>query len=272
MSAGDIHSVPAAAGRTPTRMAGARRTWIPGQHGAWAMLAVPLLLGVAAGRPDLLQIVLALAAVTGYLGTATAQVWLRSGRRRPYLAPPVTWLSIAGVLSLVLIVIAPPLAAAAVVVGPAGLLIARGARPGTRRDLVNSLAQVAIALVLVPAAALLSGQFAAGAVLRATAVAAGYLAGSVLVVRSLLRERGNRRFAAASVGFHAALVAGAAVLLPLPYAPVAVLLLLRAWALPIVQRRRAAGRRPLRPVHVGAVELVVAILVVAVAFLVPPTA
>ena len=79
--------------------------------------------------------------------------------------------------------------------------------PERRRDLANSLAQTAIALVLVPAAAYVSGAWETEAVVRATLVAAGYLVGTVLVVRSVIRERGNRGFVALSVGFHAALPA-----------------------------------------------------------------
>ncbi len=45
-----------------------------------------------------------------------------------------------------------------VVVVPAGIVVFQGARPGTRRDLANSFAQVAQVLVLVPAAAYVSGE------------------------------------------------------------------------------------------------------------------
>ena len=75
----------------------------------------------------------------------------------------------------------------------------RGAQPGSRRDLANSLLQVVQALVLVPAAAFVSGEFEPGRVVPYVLVAAGYLFGTVLVVRSVLRERGNEAFAAASV-------------------------------------------------------------------------
>ena len=105
--------------------------------------------------------------------------------------------------------------------------------------------------------------------LRATFVAAGYLAGTVLVVRSVIRERGNRAFAALSVGFHAALVVAAAVALPWPYAVYAAGLTARAIALPLVERRRAGSPRPLRPIHVGIVEIVASTVLVLLAFAVP---
>jgi hypothetical protein len=103
-------------------------------------------------------------------------------------------------------------------------------------------------------------------VARATVVAAGYLVGTVLVVRSVIRQRGNRGFAALSVGFHAALALVATLALPWPYAVYLAALTGRAVALPIVERRRAGTARPLRPVQVGIVEMVASTALVVLAF------
>jgi hypothetical protein len=174
------------------------------------------------------------------------------------------------VCGLALVVTHPALLACLAVLVPAGAITLGGSRPGTRRDLTNSLAQVAQALVLVPAAALTSGRFDGGMVVAATLVGAAYLVGTVLVVRSVIRERDNRAFAAASISFHGALVVGALVFLPLAYAILAGALTARAAVLPAVQRRQSGTARPLRPVQVGVVEMVAAAAVVLVAFAMPP--
>jgi hypothetical protein len=135
---------------------------------------------------------------------------------------------------------------------------------------VNSLAQTAIALVLVPAAGHLSDAWDPAAVAAATAIAAGYLVGTVLVVRSVIRERGNRAFAALSVAFHAACTIAAAATIAWPYAVYFAGLTGRAVALPVVERRAAGGPRPLRPIHVGIVEIVASTVLVILAFAVPP--
>jgi len=233
------------------------------------MLAVPLLLGVAASAASPWHLVLAAAAIGGYLAAATAQAWLRA-RRRPSFVPSLAlYGGVFAAAGALLVVAFPALLLGAVVVVPAGALVVGGARPGTPRDLVNSLAQAAIALVLTPAAAHVAGGWEADAVLRATLVAAGYLGGTVLVVRSVIRERGNRPFANLSVGFHAALVLLAAVALPWPYAACAAGLTARAIALPLVERRRAGSARPLRPVQVGIVEIIASTTLVLVAFAIP---
>ena len=64
------------------------RLWLPHQHGAWAMLALPILVGIAASRFVPGQLLLAVAAVAAYLASTTLQAWLRA-RRRPSYVPSI---------------------------------------------------------------------------------------------------------------------------------------------------------------------------------------
>ncbi len=255
--------------RTEARPIAAHRLWIPRQHGAWAMLLVPVLLGVAASTPNPWQLAVAALALAAYLASATLQAWSRARRPPAYRLPIAVYGTIAAILGVLLLVVFPALALAAIVVVPAGIIVFRGAQPGTRRDLANSLVQVAQALVLLPATAYVSGVFELDRVIPYTLVLAGYQVGTVLVVRSVLRERGNEAFARLSVGFHVALIVIAAVWLPPAYAVLAAGLTARAIGLPLAQRRMARGPRPMRPVHVGIVEIFASIAVVVVAFTVP---
>lgn len=233
------------------------------------MLLLPLLLGVAASRPAGWQLVLGGAALAAYLASATLQAWSRSRRSREYRSPVVLYGGVSALLGMALLVTHPPLLLALLVVAPASVVVLQGARPGTPRDLANSLAQVAQALVLVPAAAYVSGAFDPGRVAAYTAVAAAYLLGTVLVVRSVLRERGNDTFAALSMGTHLAIAAVAILLLPAGYVVVGLGLAARAIALPFLQRQWAGGPHPLRPIHVGLVEIVASLAVCIVGFAVP---
>lgn len=233
------------------------------------MLVLPLLLGVASSSPSAWQLVLAGAALAGYLMSATLQSWSRARRPPEYHWPILVYGVALAVLGLVLVIAFPPVALSLSVAVPAAIVVFKGARPGTRRDLANSAAQVAQALVLVPAAAYVSGEFDIGRVVPYSAVAAAYLLGTVLVVRSVLRERGNVAFAALSVGFHAAGTALALAMLPGGYALLAAGLAARAIALPVARRIRASGERPLRPIHVGMVEIGASLAVVLVSFALP---
>ena len=251
------------------RPATASRRWLPHQHGAWAMLAVPFLIGVAASALGPWQLVLAGASVAGYLASATAQSALRARHRAPFVVPLGVYAAAFGALALALVAAFPGLLLTLAVLGPATALIVTGAKPGTRRDLANSLGQVVQALVLVPSAAWVSGTFDAGRVALATGVSAAYLLGTVLVVRSVLRERSSRTFTAFSTAFHG-LLAVAAVLLGPAWVVLAIGLAVRAAALPSAARRLNGTPRALKPVHVGAVEAVAAVAVVATAFLAFP--
>ncbi len=247
-----------------------RHRWLPRQHGGWAMVLLPLLLGVAASRPDPWQLALAGAALAGYVASTTVQAWSRARRPAAYRAPIAVWMLAFSALAVPLAITFPALLAGLVVLVPSAVVVLSGARPGRRRDLANSLAQVAQALFLVPAAALVSGSFEVRPVAEATLIAGGYLLGTVLVVRSVLRDRGRHIAVAAAVAVHAAMAAAAAILLPAAYVAVAAWLTLRAVALPMVQARLAGSSHPLRPIHVGMVEAASSIALVLVAVAVRP--
>jgi len=233
------------------------------------MLLLPLLLGVAASRPNGWQLVLGGAALAAYLASATLQSWTRARHAPEYRAPILVYGAILAVLGLVLVAAFPLLLLTLLVAIPAARVVFQGAQPGTRRELANSLAQVAQALVLVPAAAYVSSEFEIDRIVAYTAVAAAYLLGTVLVVRSVLRERGNDAFAALSMSVHLAVAAAALVLLPAGYVVLSLGLAARAIALPYLQRRWATGPHPLRPIHVGLGEIVASVVVCVVAFAVP---
>ena len=216
--------------------------------------------------PTAWQLAVAGAALAGYLFSATLQAWSRARRPPAYRAPLAVYGAAFAALGLLLVVAFPALLALLVVVVPTALIVFRGAQPGSRRDLANSMAQVARRSSWCRRRPMSRASSTPRRVLAYTLVAAGYLVGTVLVVRSVLRERGNEAFAALSAGFHVVLVVLAALALPAAYAVLALGLAARAAALPVIQRRLAAGPKPLRPIHVGIVEIVSSIAVVVVAF------
>ena len=205
------------------RADGPWRPSIPPQHGAWAFLIVPVLCGFAiAGASPAGWLFLAAWVcaypVGYYLGRAlTARArrgsWSRLARRERARAIP--WAIITAALGLPLVLTRPWLLAAAALLGALwaiGLVIA--ARRG-ERSMANDLMLVAQATVALPlTVAVVAGPSAlvgdlAGVTLQATVIVAAYLAGSVLHVKSLLRQAGNVRFHRVNVAWHAALALGA---------------------------------------------------------------
>jgi YwiC-like protein len=264
-------AAPAHGGAKPgTRADRPWRPSIPPQHGAWAFLIVPVLCGFAVGGASAAGWLFLVAWVCAYpvgyfLGRAlTARArrgsWSRLARRERARAIP--WAVITAALGLPLALTRPWLLAAAAFLGVlwgVGLVIA--ARRG-ERSMANDLMLVAQAAVALPlTVAVVTGPSAltgdlAGATLQATLIIAAYLAGSVLHVKSLLREAGNVRFHRVNVAWHAALAVGAG--------------LASLWWLVgfIPALARTILLRPgMRPGVIGGVEAVVAVLVVAAAFL-----
>jgi hypothetical protein len=86
--------------------------WLPQQHDAWAMLALPILVGIAASRPVPGHLLLAAAAVAGYLASATLQAWLRARQRPSYVPSIHVGLVEAGAsIALLFVAVAVPLTA-----------------------------------------------------------------------------------------------------------------------------------------------------------------
>jgi hypothetical protein len=98
-------------------------------------------------------------------------------------------------------------------------------------------------------------------------VLVAYFLGTVLYVKTMIRERGRRGYVVASVGYHLAGVVAAGDWLRAGWrrggcSPLWLALAARAFAGPAVNARRG---RPLRPVVVGVGEIVASLLVTAVA-------
>jgi hypothetical protein len=226
---------------------------------------VPFLLGIAAGGARPAHLLLAAAAVSAYLCSVPAIEWVRA-RRSELLRPAAVFGAVVAASGIMLLTEWPELllvGAAVAVAAGAAVAVALAGRP---KSVVVSLVEVAQAIALVPAVAIISGTLDEPSTLRAAIAAGIYLLGSVLLVRSMIRARGDARVRAASIAFHAIGVLAAAVLLPWPYAVFAAGLLARAVALPLIQARFDATPRRLRPIHIGVVEIVASVTLVAMAF------
>lgn len=242
----------------------------PPQHGAWAFLVVPVLIGFAISGASpagwLLLVAWVCAYPVGYYGgrALTARVrrgsWTRLARRE--LGRALPWLVLTGLAGVPLLLTRPWLLLAALALGvlwALGLWVA--ARRG-ERSMSNDLLLVGQAVAAVPlTVAVVAGpSVLVGDLLVPTAtgaaLCAAYLAGSVIHVKSLLREADDRRWRALNLAWHA--VALVAAVLVDPW-----------WALGFVPALvRAIVMRPgLRPGAIGGIEAIVAMLVVLAAFL-----
>lgn len=228
---------------------------MPPQHGAWAFLGLPLVLGALATPASWTTLLLAWAAFTCYPASYFAMSLARARRGARFRRPLAVWVLAAVVPVAALVVAQPWLVYFGLGYACLFSVNLAFARRNQERDLVNDAVLIAEVVALVPLAWLLAEPQAAvpHRVWLLTGVCTLVLIGSTLHVKSLLRERRNasyaraaRVFAVASLG--AALGIGWSWGLPAGLALVVPFVLLAARAL----KRNWSGWRPGR---IGMVEL-----------------
>jgi hypothetical protein len=244
-------------------------SYVPPQHGAWAFLALPLVLGATVTPWTPLLLVLALAWVAAYPWSYAALGLARARRSQRFRRPLLVWSAVLAPAVAVLLVSRPWLVWVGLVYVAGFAVNLRYARRNDERALVNDAVFVAECTGMVLVTWLVGTGDTSWRPPRLDTVPAQVwilsimcalvLMGSTMHVKSLIRERTDPRFAAASR--------------VLAVASVPVALVLAAWwgwpdgawlVLPFVAlavRAFVVGRRPTRPGLIGMVELGTFVLV-----------
>lgn len=267
---------------------------MPNYHGAWGMLLLPPVVGVVVGGWSRVDAVVLPAWWCAYFSYWVLTQWLRTRtprKRAPLRAPLTVYSAATAVLAVISLVLAPYLVRWGLLLVPLAAVAVHQSWRGKERSLlsgtVTTLAASLMApivydlgtggrrglLGLGPQASALDGESLNGSLTGwpwmwlLTGFLAAYFVGAVPYVKTMVRRRGDPRMIAGSVGFHAAVTAAALAcsatgFMSWGHALVWVLLLTRAVALPLIQRRRMAGRQPLLQVKVvGRLEIVASLLV-----------
>ncbi|MBX6390296.1 MAG: YwiC-like family protein [Frankia sp.] len=202
-----------AAARPARRRGAARRRFLPPQHGAWGMLAIPYLAGlVTAGYrwPDVPLLVAWLAAYLLSYYVFQAVKSRRPGRYRDQLA---AYGAVAVPLTALVVVASPRVLWFAPAYAALFALNVWYAWRRRERALVNDLALVVQSSLVVLVVATIADRPVTEA-LDAFALCLAYFAGTILFVKTMIRERDNPLYRRASVGYHVAALALAAWLSP----------------------------------------------------------
>jgi YwiC-like protein len=204
------HATTASRPALPARRAGTvRRRWLPPQHGAWAMLALPYLAGlVAAGYrwPDL---PLAGAWLAGYLLSYFVFQTVKTRRPARYRPQLLLYGGIAVPLAAVVVAVRPAVLWYAPAYAALFAINAWYAARRRERALLNDLASVVQSCLILLVVATIAGRPPA-TVLGVFVLCLAYFAGTVFYVKTMIRERGNPAYRRWSIGYHAAAVLVAA--------------------------------------------------------------
>jgi hypothetical protein len=228
------------------------RRYLPPQHGAWAMLVVPWAVGVACSRPVWLHLPLLVAWVGGYLLSYYALLAVKTRRPDRVASQLTVHGALTAVAATVVIVLRPAVLVFAPAFAVLMLVNVVAARRHADRALAGGLASVVQSCLMVPVAAVVAGADARGVVVPALVLLA-YFVGSLLYVKTMIRNRGQRSYLIASIAVHA-VAAAATLAVAWPLALIYTYLLARAAWLP---------RLTLTPKRVGLLEVIplVALLV-----------
>ncbi len=252
--------------------------WIPNQHGAWAMLIVPFLVGTVQRDQSIglaaWLVPLAIAELAAYFCFYALTLWLRAAprRRAEYRAPLLTYAIVTAVAATLVLVLGGwpllgwlPLALA---LGGYAVWLAGQRRD---RDASGGLATVAMAVGLGLAIRFMTPlelvRALPGAVpeLAIFGLLFVYFGGTVWHVKALIRQRGQQPARTRAIGWHVAATLLAAVLAGLSVVnwgwPVffALCLARTTW----MTRPALDGR--LRPAVIGVTEIVMSVLITIVA-------
>jgi hypothetical protein len=239
-----------------------RSPLVPPQHGAWGFLALPLLLGVAASRWSPWLVLLAVTWVAAYpCGWALTGI-LTSRRPERFHRAAAVWTPICVLAGTPLLAARPWLLWALMTYAVLFSLSLRHARARRERSMTNNLLLIAECVLLVPVVAGVAAGRGSSVVpplvamttppvLIGCLITALALVGSTLHVKSLIRERNNPAYTAASRAFAMAapaVLAVGCVLLDEQWWLVAPFLLLAARAFWLHDPNQ-------RPVRIGLIEL-----------------
>ncbi len=267
------------------------RGWVTNQHGAWAMMLLPITVGSIRSGLSGMQLLLLLAWLSAFFFYGALTLWMKvyaSNRKRGrartkrsnhrsrlvrYRPALLTFGTFAGVGAIALVLLRPELLWWAI---PFAALFAVAAWEGIRgreKSIGSRTAAILAANLLTPIAYSLGTHPNSWPdAWIATATLTVYFLGTVPYVKTLLRERGKREWLGASLGYHGAIFVAATVLAGFRYVTwwipgLAAVWLARAAVLPLISLH---GNRPLRPAVVGVTEVGVSVLV-ALTLILPST-
>lgn len=237
------------------------RDWVPRQHGAWAILAVPALVGMARGGPAPVHALLLPAWVAAYLAFMAAGHAVRLRRRSAPPAPLLTFGAIALVLGLAALALRPELLWWAAVFAPLAVVSLGASALRADRSLLNDAVTILAACLFAGVAYQAGGgppppQTEGLTMAWVTVALFAYFFGTAFYVKTVIRERGNILYHRLSVGYHAAWTlfwaASGGLGVPLGTATRVGLALFFA---ALTLRAGLLAGRSLRPLHVGLGEI-----------------
>ncbi|WP_226002060.1 YwiC-like family protein [Paenibacillus sp. BJ-4] len=203
--------------------------YIPNQHGAWAMLILPFLFGLAASPGEFIHIPLFVCWFFIYLFSFPVLQWIKTGKRERYCKPAVVYGAILLPFLVSLVWIKPALIWYGVLLLFFFMANMYYAKMKNERALLNDIAAIIVFCSFIYPVVHIgeAGDWRTSTELFLLLVS--YFTGTALYVKTIIRERKNKRYYYASVIYHLIIILFAAWIKLFLAAPFLILLLRAIW-------------------------------------------
>lgn len=181
------------------------------QHGAWAMVFMPLVLGIAAGGFHPSQLLYMAGWLLMFFAADHVLMFIKRMKRSKefgYLKSASLFGGIAILLFLYPLVVEYRIIFFFLAMMPLGMITAYYAKIRDERNIINDIAAIMIFSIAGGGMAFLNSHEWTHGVTTVVAVSFLYFVGSALVVKTVVRERNNIRYRNASYIYHALLFIG----------------------------------------------------------------
>ena len=209
------------------------RKWIPNQHGAWAFLITPVVVGALVGGPGFWQLLLLLAWLAAFCLNFFVSLAVKSRRPKRYQSQLTAYGLATAIIGMPIALHRPQLLVLLLAALPAFAANVFFVLRRNERMWLNDVIGIALAGVVGYGSYLLGSTPSRDAqALRVLAAVCLYFVGTVIYVKTMIRERDNARWMRTSYLFHGALMVLALLAAAPLLALVATFLLLRAIRVP----------------------------------------
>ncbi|WP_157259696.1 YwiC-like family protein [Paenibacillus sp. OSY-SE] len=178
------------------------RSYIPNQHGAWAMLIVPFVVGMFASRPNMTHVWLFVAWLAVYCGSFACMQWIKTRRITVYLGPMLVYGVTFVVSAVVVVALRPDIWWMGAVMLPLFVVNLMFAKQKNERHLVNDFVAVLQFCWMLIISFEIGGGTDWSLAWRLFAACVLYFVGTVFYVKTMIREKGNPVYYALSIIVH----------------------------------------------------------------------
>lgn len=221
--------------------------FIPREHGAWAMLIVPFLLGMFTSNVTWLHLVFFIGVLAFYIASGSFFTMVRQSKlKRQALPPFLICVSIGLIFTIPVLYIIPYIIYIGLLIIPFFTLNIVFAKLKKERLFINDIVAIIALSFLVLIAYFIGSGVIDTKALVLMLINIIFFTASVFHVKTLIREFGNKSFALQSDAFHGIIVLGFFIFSMPIVALVFLVSTLKSWFVP---------KKRYKPIQIGLVEI-----------------